>query len=103
VAREVDGDGEPLYFYAIDRDFGPFFIKFCSCFPYNAKLCINGHEYLKRQLLQRGIAFEALDNGLLSCAKPQMAQRILNELSAEKIDALSGRCGMTEVSLPTSS
>ena len=38
------------YFYCVDEDFGPFFLKFCSYFPYNAKLCINGHEYLKRQL-----------------------------------------------------
>jgi hypothetical protein len=34
------------YFYGVDQDFGPFFLKFCSYFPYNAKLCINGHEYL---------------------------------------------------------
>jgi len=38
------------YFYCLDEDFGPFFIKFCSYFPYTAKLCINGHEYLKCQL-----------------------------------------------------
>ena len=38
------------YFYCLDEDFGPFFLKFCSYFPYNAKLNINGHEYLKRQL-----------------------------------------------------
>lgn len=36
------------YFYCVDRDFGPFFIKFCSYFPYPAKVCLNGHEYLKR-------------------------------------------------------
>lgn len=53
------------YFYIVDRDFGPLFIKFCSYFPFNAKICLNGHEWLKRQLAQRGIAFEALDNGLL--------------------------------------
>src|ERR1700676_746195 len=52
------------YFYCVDEDFGPFFLKFCSYFPYNAKLCINGHEYLKRQLAKRGVAFEALDNGV---------------------------------------
>src|SRR2546427_7930100 len=51
------------YFYGVDRDFGPFFLKFCSYFPFNAKLCLNGHEYAKRQLACRGIAFEALDNG----------------------------------------
>jgi hypothetical protein len=27
------------YFYCVDEDFGPFFLKFCSYFPYNAKLC----------------------------------------------------------------
>ena len=28
------------YFYCVDKDFGPFFIKFSSYFPYNAKLCL---------------------------------------------------------------
>jgi hypothetical protein len=76
------------YFYGVDRDFGPFFLKFCSYFPYNAKLCLNGHEYLKRQLAQEGIAFEALDNGLLSCANPRRAQEICDALTAPLIDGL---------------
>jgi hypothetical protein len=74
------------YIYAVDRDFGPFFLKFCNYFPFNAKLCLNGHEYAKRQLAQKGIAFEALDNGILSCADPRRLQRICDGLSAEKID-----------------
>lgn len=74
------------YVYAVDRDFGPFFLKFCSYFPYNAKLCINGHEYAKRQLARKGIAFEALDNGILSCVDPKRLQQICEDLSAEKID-----------------
>jgi hypothetical protein len=76
------------YFYGVDRDFGPFFLKFCSYFPYNAKLCLNGHEYLKRQLAQRGIAYEALDNGILSCAEPRPLQALADGLSAAKIEAL---------------
>jgi DNA-binding HxlR family transcriptional regulator len=76
------------YFYGVDQDFGPFFLKFCSYFPYNAKLCINGHEYLKRQLAKRGVAFEALDNGIKSCANPKLLQRLSDELTAEKIDRL---------------
>jgi hypothetical protein len=75
------------YFYCRDRDFGPFFLKFCSYFPYSAKLCLNGHEYLKCQLAQRGIAFQAMDNGLLCCADIDAAQRISDGLSAAKIDA----------------
>ena len=77
-----------FYVYALDRDFGPFFLKFCTYFPYNAKLCINGHEWLKRQLTLRDIDYEALDNGILSCAHPERAQALSNRLSAEKIDAL---------------
>ena len=77
-----------FYFYGIDEDFGPFFLKFCTYFPYNAKLCINGHEYVKRQLAKEGIAFEALDNGVLSCADPQRLQQICDGLSAAKVDAL---------------
>jgi len=76
------------YFYCVDEDFGPFFLKFCSYFPYNAKLCLNGHEYLKRQLAKEGIAFEALDNGILSCDDPQRLQEIADGLSAAPIDAL---------------
>src|SRR6201988_5050491 len=76
------------YVYAVDRDFGPFFLKFCSYFPFNAKLCLNGHEYAKRQLAQEGIAFKALDNGILTCADPKRLQAICDGLSAAKIDAL---------------
>lgn len=76
------------YVYAVDRDFGPFFIKFCSYFPYNAKLCLNGHEYAKQQLQHKGIEFAPLDNGFLSCADARRLQRICDSLSAPKLDQL---------------
>ena len=86
----VDGSAmvNHYYFYCVDEDFGPFFLKFCSYFPYNAKLCINGNEYAKRQLAKRGIEYEALDNGVLSCADPKALQRICDGLDDKKIDRL---------------
>lgn len=78
-----------FYFYCVDADFGPFFLKFCSYFPYNAKLCLNGHEYAKRQLDHQGIAYEMLDNGFLSCQDPRQLQRRCDSLSAAKIDRLA--------------
>ena len=72
----------------MDRDFGPFFLKVCTYFPYTVKVCLNGREYVKRQLTKAGIAYEALDNGLLSCADPKRAQTLCNRLSAEKIEGL---------------
>jgi hypothetical protein len=76
------------YFYLVDRDFGPLFIKFCSYFPYAVKVCLNGHEWLKRQLTRRGIEHEALDNGIASCSDPQRVQRIADQLDAKKIEAV---------------
>lgn len=76
------------YFYLVDADFGPLFVKFSSYFPYTAKLCLNGHEYLKRQLAKEGIAFEALDNGILSCADPVRMQQIADGLTEDKVWAL---------------
>ena len=48
-----------FYFYCVDADFGPFFLKFSTYFPYTAKLCINGNEWAKRQAAKAGIGFDA--------------------------------------------
>jgi hypothetical protein len=73
------------YFYAIDADFGPFFLKYSSYFPYGAKLCFNGHEYLKRQLAKENIGCEELANGILSCDNPKRMQELANGLSPARI------------------
>jgi hypothetical protein len=79
------------YLYGLDLDFGPFFVKFSSYFPYGAKLCFNGHHWAQRQAQAAGIAFTALDNGFLSCEQPERLQRICDRLSAAKIDAFFRR------------
>ena len=76
------------YFYILDRDFGPLFIKFCSSLSVPAKLCLNGHEWLKRQLTHRDVPFEPLDNGIRSSDAPARVQRIADTLDAAKIDAV---------------
>jgi hypothetical protein len=75
------------YLYGVDADFGAFFIKFSTYFPCTAKVCLNGHEWLKRQLTRAGIAYAPLDNGLLTCADPARAQALAASLTAEKIEA----------------
>src|SRR3982751_2961027 len=77
-----------FYVYCVARGFGPFFLQFSTYFPYHAKLCRNGHEYAKRQLMRKGIDFEALDNGVLRCEDPKRLQAICDGLNADKIDAL---------------
>ncbi|HEX9618182.1 MAG TPA: hypothetical protein VGA03_12285, partial [Anaerolineales bacterium] len=76
------------YFYILDADFGLFFIKVCTYFPFDVKVCFNGHEWAKQQLRKENISFEALNNGFLSCAYPERLQVICHQLDAEKIQAL---------------
>jgi len=71
------------YFYIDDKEFGPLFLKVCSYAPWSIKLCLNGHEWAKRQLEQRGIRYEALDNGFLSCTEPAKLQEICDRLGPE--------------------
>jgi hypothetical protein len=86
----VSGTGvvNQFYVYCVDADFGPFFLKFSSYFPYNARLCLNGHEWAKRQAGKAGIGFTALDNGFAACDDPAALQAICRRLSPAKIDAL---------------
>ena len=77
-----------FYFYCVDADFGPFFVKFSTYFPYTAKLCINGNEWAKRQAAKAGIGFEPLDNGFAACDDVPAVQAICDRLGPEHIDAL---------------
>src|SRR3954452_17505738 len=77
-----------FYFYCVDADFGPFFIKFSTYFPFTAKLCVNGNEWAKRQAAKAGIRFEPLDNGFASCQDVPAVQQICDRLGPDHIDAL---------------
>lgn len=68
------------YFYLLDPEWGPGFIKICTYFPYPAKVWLNGHEWAKRQAAKAGIAFGALGNGFASCDEPEALQAICDRL-----------------------
>jgi hypothetical protein len=69
-----------FYLYCVDDDFGPFFLKFCSYFPFNAKLCINGNEWAKRQAAKAGIGFTPLDNAFAAVDDVPAVQAICHAL-----------------------
>lgn len=73
------------YFYVLDPEWGPAFVKVCTYAPFAMKLCLNGHEWLKRQLRKRGVAFTALDNGIAACADPHAVQTTADRLSAQDL------------------
>jgi hypothetical protein len=79
------------YFYVLDRDFGPGFIKICTYFPYPAKVWVNGHEWAKRQAQRAHLAFTALANGFASCPRPDRLQAICDRFGPGDIQAFFDR------------
>ncbi len=97
--RHADGHSYPwivkstgvvnhFYFYCLDANFGPFFVKFGSYFPYNAKLCLNGHHWAQRQAVKAGIGFIAMDNAFAAVDDVDALQAICDGLGPEQIYAL---------------
>jgi hypothetical protein len=79
------------YFYVLDADFGPGFIKICSWFPYPAKVWLNGHEWAKRQATKAGVAFTELANGFATCEAPARLQGICDQLGPAHIQTFFER------------
>ena len=79
------------YFYVLDPEFGPGFIKIISYFPYPAKVWLNGHEWVKRQAERAGLSFTALANGFSSCQEPSSLQAIADRLGPREIEAFFAR------------
>ncbi|MGH2713767.1 MAG: hypothetical protein ACRDM7_07755 [Thermoleophilaceae bacterium] len=73
------------YFYVRDRQWGRAFVKCCCYAPYPLWLCLNGHEWAKRQAEQAGIGYRALDNGFRSCADAEALAAICARLSARDV------------------
>ena len=74
------------YFYILDPEFGPGFIKLCTYFPYPGKVWLNGHEWAKRQADHEGLGYTALANGFASCADPARLQAICDGLAPRDIE-----------------
>jgi hypothetical protein len=79
------------YFYVLDAEFGPGFIKICTYFPYPAKVWLNGHEWAKRQAHRAKITFTALSNGFATCDRPERLQAICDRFGPADIEGFFDR------------
>jgi len=104
TTRRRDADGNPYpwivresrvvsqwYFYCHDRHAGPFFLKYCGYFPYNARLCLNGNEYAKAMAAAAGIGFTPLDNGFAAVDDVAAVQAICDSFDENVIWNLAAR------------
>jgi hypothetical protein len=79
------------YFYLRDPDFGRLFVRICPYFPFNARLCLNGHEWLARQLEREAVAFRRAGNAFLACAEPARLQQLADQFAPERIVSCASR------------
>jgi hypothetical protein len=66
------------YLYFLDPVLGLCHVRIQSWLPFTVHVCVNGREWLCRQLQHRGIAFTRSDNTLTRVDDVQTAQKLLN-------------------------
>jgi len=79
------------YFYILDAESGPTFIKVCTCLPYPTKIWCNGHEWAKRQARKLGIGFGELANGFSSCEDPVALQALCDRFGPGDVQSFFDR------------
>ena len=67
-----------FYFYFIDREFGFMHIRLQSWFPFPMQVCINGREWLAREMEKAGIQYRRRENCFIHIADMHKAQEIAN-------------------------
>lgn len=69
-----------IYKYYRHPRFGFMNVRIQTWFPFNIQVCLNGREWLARQLTLRGASdFERHDNCFVQLPDPDLAQRLMDE------------------------
>ena len=75
-----------LYFYYLDREFGLMHVRLQSWLPFSLQVCVNGREWLARQMDRASISYQQRDNCFSYIADPQRAQRLMDRLTARNFN-----------------
>jgi hypothetical protein len=70
-----------LYYYFMDRDLGLMHVRLQTWAPFTCQVYANGHDYVARQLKQKGIAFKQVDNAFVELDDPAAAQRLADRFA----------------------
>jgi hypothetical protein len=68
-----------IYKYYVHPTFGFMNARIQTWFPFNIQICLNGREWLGRQLARRRSGFKQVDNCFTWLANPTLAQRLMDE------------------------
>jgi hypothetical protein len=69
-----------FYFYFLDRNFGLMHIRLQSWLPLSIQVCVNGREWLARQMQREGIAYQQKDNSFTQISDLARAQALMDRL-----------------------
>lgn len=70
-----------LYYYFLDRDLGLMHVRLQTWAPFTCQIYVNGHDFVARQLKEKGIPFEQVDNAFVHLDDPQKAQRLADRFA----------------------
>ena len=73
-----------IYFYYIDRDYGLMHVRLQTWLPFTIQVCINGREWLARQMDRAGIKYTKRDNCFTYIEDVDAAQQLMDRLSERK-------------------
>jgi hypothetical protein len=68
------------YFYFLDPEFGFMHVRLQSWLPLTIQVCVNGREYLARQMDLAGLAYQRHDNCFTRIDDLAQAQKLLQQL-----------------------
>jgi hypothetical protein len=68
-----------IYYYFMDREFGLMHVKIQTWFPFTMQVYVNGHEWLARKLMRRGIRFRQVDNAFTWLSDARRAQACVSK------------------------
>ena len=79
-----------VYKYFQHPRFGFINARLQTWFPFNIQICLNGREWLARDLIAKGSAFKRADNAFPRLEDPRLAQRLMDrQLRTDWPEALS--------------
>ena len=85
-----------FYHYFVHADFGLMHVRVQSWFPFTVEVCLNGREWLARQMDRAGLSYEQADNCFIKLEDAVAAQALLDEQLhtnwAEVLNGLLNQC-----------
>ncbi|HKZ78843.1 MAG TPA: hypothetical protein VJ124_11115 [Pyrinomonadaceae bacterium] len=82
-----------LYFYYLDREFGLMHVRLQTWLPFSIQVCLNGREWLAKQMDRAGITYTQRDNCFTHISDAPRAQKLMDRLTARNwrpfLDALA--------------